>query len=479
MTSVIVRIWGTTSLSKEKPSKQLFGLSPKDRDKLVADVLKKRQRRAENGGDGDGAEGKAGVRRFQREVPEKFYRFSKFPGYHQLHVQREVAERAGISNPFFMTHEGIAGATTRIGNREYINYSNYNYLALNGHPRINDAALAAIESYGTSTSASRIVSGERPIHRQLERAIMDLIGAEECLIFVSGHATNVSTIGQLFGPRDLILHDALSHNSIAQGALLSGAKRISFPHNDWRRVDQILEERRHDFEKVVIITEGIYSMDGDYPPMDRFVELRAKHKILLMIDEAHSMGVLGERGMGIREHFNLAATDIDIWMGTLSKSFCGCGGYIAGERALIEFLKFTAGGFVYSVAMPPPVAAAALAAIELMREEPERVARLHDCGRLFVDLAKKKGLDTGYAEGYAVVPIIVGGSVKAGQMANAMFERGINVQPIIYPAVEERAARLRFFLCADHTDEQIASTIDTVAEELEKLDRAQRDEAAE
>lgn len=465
-------------MSKEKSSRELFGLSPEDRDKLVADVLNKRRQR--NGSRDDAAAADKAVRqRFQREVPEKFYRFQKFPGYHQLHVQREVAERAGISNPFFMTHESVAGAVTRIGNREYVNYSNYNYLALNGHPRINEAAKQAIETFGTSTSASRIVSGERPFHRELERALADLIGAEECLIFVSGHATNVSTLGQLFGPKDLILHDVLAHNSIAQGALLSGAKRLSFAHNDWQKVNQILDERRHNFEKVVIVTEGIYSMDGDYPPMDRLVALRDKHKVLLMVDEAHSMGVLGANGFGIREHFDLAASDVDIWMGTLSKSFCGCGGYIAGERALIEYLKFTAGGFVYSVGMPPPVAAAALAAIQLMREEPERVTRLQKCGRLFVELARAKGLDTGYAEGYAVVPIIVGGSVKAGQMANALFDRGINVQPIVYPAVEERVARLRFFLCADHTEEQIHSTIDAVAEELDKLEQAQRDEAAE
>ena len=465
-------------MSKEKSSRELFGLSPENRDKLVADVLNKRRQRS-GSKDVDTATGKAARQRFQREVPEKYYRFQKFPSYHQLHVQREVAERAGISNPFFMTHEAVAGATTRIGNREYVNYSNYNYLALNGHPRINEAAKQAIEDFGTSTSASGIVSGERPIHRELERALADLIGTEECLIFVSGHATNVSTLGQLFGPKDLILHDALSHNSIAQGALLSGAKRLSFPHNDWQKVDQILDERRYDFEKVVIVTEGIYSMDGDYPPMDRLIVLRDKHKVLLIVDEAHSMGVLGANGFGIREHFDLAASDVDIWMGTLSKSFCGCGGYIAGERALIEYLKFTAGGFVYSVAMPPPVAAAALAAIELMREEPERVTRLHERGRLFVELARAKGLDTGYAEGYAVVPIIVGGSVKAGQMANALFDRGINVQPIVYPAVEERAARLRFFLCADHTDAQIRSTIAAVAEELDKLEQAQRDAAAE
>lgn len=457
-----------------KPGKSLFGLAPGEKEKLVKDVLAKRQKRGKtNKVDADVA-----ASRLARRVPEKHYNFAKLPGYHQLLVQRELCERVGLSNPFFIPHDGIAHDTSSIAGREMINFSTYNYLNLCGDPRVNAAAKDAVEVYGTSASASRVVSGERPIHRQLEKAIATLIGTEDAVVLVSGHATNVTTLGHLFGPRDLILYDALSHNSITQGAILSGAKRLSFPHNDWRRADTMLSEMRHDYEKVVIVVEGVYSMDGDVAPVDRFVELREKHKVFLMVDEAHSMGVLGNTGAGIREYFNIKGSDVDIWMGTLSKTFCGCGGYIAGNTALIEYLKFTAPGFVYSVGMPPPIAAASLAAIEAMKQEPERVAQLHDRGKKFLEVARAAGLDTGYSQGYAVVPVIVGNSIRAGRLSNILFEKGINVQPIVHPAVEERAARLRFFLCASHTDEQIEYTVQTVRRELDNIIAGEADSSA-
>ena len=190
-----------------------------------------------------------------------------------------------------------------------------------------------------------------------------------------------------------------------------------------------------------------------------------------MVDEAHSLGVLGRTGAGLREHFGVDGTDVDIWMGTLSKTLASCGGYIAGEHALVEYLKYSAPGFLYSVGMPPPAAAAALAALRVMRSEPERVARLQERGRRFLELARSRGLNTGHSAGFSVVPVIVGSSIKAARLSNALFERGINVQPIIYPAVEEKAARLRFFLSCSHSDAQLRDTVDAVAEELARLGR--------
>ncbi len=392
------------------------------------------------------------------QIPDAFTRFDRHPGYEKMLVPKAASDRLGLTNPFFRMHDGVAGATTSIGGREFINFSNYSYLGLAGHPAVNQAAKAAINRYGTSASASRLVAGERPIQRKLEAALANLYEVDDCIVFVSGHATNVSTIGYLFGPKDLVIHDSLIHNSVLQGIQLSGASRRSFPHNDTAALDQILAEIRGQFERVLIVAEGLYSMDGDIADLPTLIEIKRHYKAFLMVDEAHSLGVLGRTGKGVREHYGIQGKDVDIWMGTLSKTLAGCGGYIAGERALIEHLKYAAPGFVYSVGMAPMLAAASLEALHIMLREPERVARLQARGQQFLESMRSLGVNTGFAQGYAVVPAIVGSSLKAAKLSNQFFEAGINVQPIIYPAVEEKAARLRFFLSFSHTDQHISYT---------------------
>jgi len=305
--------------------------------------------------------------------------------------------------------------------------------------------MEAIDRYGTSASASRLVAGERPIQRELEKALADLYEVDECIVFVSGHATNVSTIGYLFGPKDLVIHDSLIHNSVLEGIKLAGATRRSFPHNDLQALDNILADIRSQFERVLVVVEGLYSMDGDVPDLPALIDIKRRHKAFLMVDEAHSLGVLGETGRGVREHFGIAGKDVDIWMGTLSKTLASCGGYIAGERALVEHLKYAAPGFVYSVGIAPPLAAASLQALRIMLREPERVQRLQQRAHLLLQTMKAAGIDIGSAQGFAVIPAITGSSLKAARLSNQLFDAGINVQPIIYPAVEEKAARLRFF----------------------------------
>ena len=276
-------------------------------------------------------------------------------------------------------------------------------------------------------------------------------------------------VGHLVGPGDLILHDALAHNSILQGAILSGARRRPFPHNDFETANRILSEFRHEYRRVLIVIEGVYSMDGDYPDLPKFIDIKKKHHALLMIDEAHSIGTIGSTGRGIGEFFDVKRDDVDIWMSTLSKTFGSCGGYIAGCKELVEYLKYTAPGFVFSVGMPPMATAAALASLRLLKAEPERVHRLQDRAKLFLTLAKEKGFNTGMSKDSPVIPIILGNSVHSLQLSDALLERGINVQPILYPAVEESAARLRFFITSEHTEEQIRQTIETMAEEIEKI----------
>lgn len=406
------------------------------------------------------------------EVPPEHYRFDLYPEYLALRQNMKALQGTGLINPYFNQHERVTNDTTVIGGREMINWSSYNYLGMSGDPVVVQAAKDAVEQYGTSVSASRLVSGEKPLHRELEQAIAGFIGVEDAICFVGGHSTNETTIGHLFGPGDLILHDGLAHNSIIQGAKLSGARRRPFPHNDWKVLDQLLGELRHEYRRVLVVIEGVYSMDGDYPDLPQFVDVKKRHKCFLMVDEAHSAGTMGLHGRGIAELFDLHPSQVDIWMGTLSKSYGSCGGYIAGSRPLVEYLKYTCPGFVYSVGMPPSNAAAALASIRLLEDEPERVARLHANAKLFLELARKKGVNTGMSKDSPVIPVILGNSRHALQLSQALFTRGINVQPILYPAVEESAARLRFFVTARHTEKQIRETVEAIAEELAKIDPA-------
>jgi len=385
--------------------------------------------------------------------------FRELPGQRDMDLIREAAGALGLENPFFRPHEGVAGATTRIGNREVINFGSYNYLGLNGDARVQAAAQAAIARHGVSASASRMVSGERPVHAALEAAIAAHYGVDAALAFVSGHATNVTVLGHLMGPRDLILHDAAIHNSCAEGARLSGARRIAFAHNDWRAAERELAAARRGARRALVVIEGHYSMDGDIPDLPRFIEMARRHDAWLMVDEAHGMGVVGATGHGIHEYCGVDAREVDIWMGTFSKTLSGCGGYIAGNADLVAWLKHSAPGFLYSVGMAPALAAAALEALGILHAEPERVARLQANAALFLRLAKEAGFDTGTSAGFAIVPVIVGSSVGAARLSQALFDRGINVQPILYPAVPDSSARLRFFLSADHTPAQLHDTI--------------------
>ena len=376
-----------------------------------------------------------------------------------LRLIRQAGALLDIDSPFFRPHDGLAGAKTRIAGRDLLNFASYNYLGLNGHPAVVAAAKAAIDRYGTSVSASRIVSGERPVHRDLEAALAETYRAEDCLAFVSGHATNVTVIGHLVAAGDVVVHDGLAHNSIVQGALLSGAQRLSFPHNDLDALNRQLAGLRGRVARVLVVVEGLYSMDGDILDLPRLIDIVQRHGAYLMVDEAHSLGVLGASGSGIAEHFSVDPREVDVWMGTLSKTLSGCGGYIAASADIVEYLRCSVPGFVYSVGLSPPLAAASLAALGVMRAEPERVARLNANGQRFKAAAREAGLDTGTSIGSAIVPVIVGSSIGASRAADLLFRRGVNVQPILYPAVPERAARLRFFLSSLHTDAQIDQAV--------------------
>ncbi|MBX3749874.1 MAG: aminotransferase class I/II-fold pyridoxal phosphate-dependent enzyme [Opitutaceae bacterium] len=387
-----------------------------------------------------------------------------WPEVRDLARRKAALAAAGFAMPYFQVHDGVAAATTRIGGREFLNFASYNYLGLAGDPAVSAAAAEAVQRYGTSASASRVASGERPLHAELERALAAFLGCDDALTLVGGHATNVTVIGHLFGPEDLVIHDSLAHDCIVSGARLSGARRLAFPHNDLDALEALLRRERARARRVLIAVEGVYSMDGDLAPLDAIVALKRRHQAMLLVDEAHSLGVLGPTGRGAGEHFGTDRRAVDLWMGTMSKALASAGGYLAGEAALIDYLRYTLPGFVYSVGLPPANAAAALAALRLLEARPELPRRLQARSDLFRDLCRARGLDSGLSRDAAIVPCITGTSELALRAAQDLGGRGINVQPIFYPAVEEGKARLRFFITAAHTETQLRDAAEALAE---------------
>ncbi len=406
------------------------------------------------------------------DIPPDHYRIEQFPEVLKLRQNLDLMEHSGLGNPFFSVHEGITNNRALIHGKDVISFASYNYLCMSGDPAVMAAAKEAIDRFGTSVSASRLVSGQKTIHVELEKSIAEFLGTDDAVALAGGHATNETVIGHLFGPGDLILHDALAHNSIIQGAILSGARRRPFAHNDWQEAERLLAQLRHEYRRVLLVIEGVYSMDGDIPDLPKFIEIKNRHQALLMIDEAHSMGVLGATGRGVGEYFNVDRRDVEIWMGTLSKSFGSCGGYIAGCKELVEYLRYTTPGFVFAAGLPPPVAAAALAALRLLKEDPQRLVRLHENSALFLNLCKQRGLNTGRSKDSAIIPVIIGNSQHCLILTRTMLARGVNVMPILHPAVEESASRLRFFITSQHTSEELRYTVEVMSEELEKIDPA-------
>jgi 8-amino-7-oxononanoate synthase len=412
-----------------------------------------------------------------REAPapiaasERDMSFESLPAYQLLSSQRALANALGIRSPFYRAHDVRAGARSVIDGERVVNFASYDYLGLNGHPEITAAVAEATTEWGTSVSASRITAGERHFHRELEQALADVYETEAALAFVSGHATAVSTIAALLGPKDLILHDSLIHNCVVVGAQLCGATRRAFAHNDMAALADILASSRDRFERVLIVSEGLYSMDGDAPDLTRLISIKDQHACWLMVDDAHALGVLGAKGRGIFEMQGVDPGRVDIWLGTLSKTLVSCGGYVAGNRALIDYLKLTAPGMVYSVGLSPQSAVAALTALRLMLREPERVSRLQARGQRFLAAAREAGLDVGTSWGYAVIPVILGDSLRTITLADRLLSRGYNAFPIIPPGVPERSARLRFFISSEHSEAEIDGAVAAIVEELESLGR--------
>lgn len=395
-----------------------------------------------------------------QKVSKRVRTFEESREWQAMHLRFKQAALSG--NPYFIAHDSPLRDTSILNGREVINYGSYNYLCLSGHPRTTSAAQEAAALYGASASGSRLLAGEKTLHRQLEQALAAFKHTEDALVLVGGHSTNVTFVGNFCNEHDLILYDALCHNSITQGCELSKAATKGFPHNDFAALESILQVNRDHYEKVLIIIEGVYSMDGDIAPVPAFVRIKQEYDCFLMVDEAHSTCVIGETGRGVDEYFGLAPDAIDIKMGTLSKGFGTCGGYLAGKHTLIEYLRYNVPGFVFSVGLSPILAAATLEGIRLLQEDRSPVSALHKNIRAFISEAHAYGFDTCLAGESAIVPILIGSDDDAFLLSGLLLEENVFVPPAVYPAVPKGQARLRFCLTSAHKQAQAAYALATM-----------------
>lgn len=366
----------------------------------------------------------------------------------------------GLGNPYFVCHDSIIRDKSLVDGNEVLNFGSYNYIGMSGHPETVKAAQEAAERYGTSASGSRLLAGEKHLYQELEKEIAKWKHTEDAIVLVGGHSTNVTFVGNFCNENDLILYDSLSHNSIIQGCQLSKSKYKAFPHNDYKALEGILRNTRNMYEKVLLVVEGAYSMDGDIAPIPEFVRLKNEYGLFLMVDEAHSACVLGEHGGGVDEYFNLNGDDIDIKMGTLSKGLGTCGGYLAGKRSLIEYLRYNVPGFVFSVGINPPSAAATLQAIRILSRDNSMVKRLHENIKIFMEEAHKRNLNTCLAGETAIIPILIGQDQDAFVLSSLLLQNGVSVPPAVFPAVQKGQARLRFCVTSEHKKEQIVKALD-------------------
>ena len=346
------------------------------------------------------------------------------------------------------------------GKGKMIMLSSYSYLGLLGHPEINESAIQAIAKYGTGTHGVRLLSGTLPIHNELEEYIANFKNTEDAIVYSSGYVANVSVISTILGKGDIVLCDKLNHASIVDGCKLSGAHCFRFKHNDIDHLEHFLKKVSPKKNKMIIV-DAVFSMDGDIAPIPEIVELSKKYGALLMVDEAHSLGVLGENGKGIDEYFDLEPDSIDLKMGTLSKAIPANGGYVASNSTIVDMLKHNSRGFIYSAALSPPMAAAALTALKIISQENERIQKLKNNMTYFRNKLKEKGFNTLNTQS-PIVPVVCGDNNRAWLLAKLCQDKGIFVQGIPSPVVPENTSRLRAIVTSAHTTEEINYCIDVI-----------------
>ncbi len=367
---------------------------------------------------------------------------------HLKEALAELREQGLLQHP--RTLEGATGARSRFDGRDVINLASNNYLGLANHPRVNAAASKAALEFGAGSGAVRTIAGTMSLHRELERRFADFKHADDSLMFQSGFTANAGTVAAILSKEDVIVSDALNHASIIDGARLSRAEIKVFPHKDVDAADALLAETARPGRHQLLITDGVFSMDGDIAPLPGLVEIAEKHGAIMMLDDAHASGVLGSGGAGTVDHFGLHGR-VDIQVGTLSKAIGVLGGFIAGPPHLIEWLQNRGRPFLFSTSAPPAVVAACIAALDVIGDEPDRLQRLWSNTGLFKEELHSLGFDTGDSE-TPITPVITGDEEKTQTFARRLFEEGVFCPAIVFPTVGRGRARVRAIVTADHTE---------------------------
>jgi 8-amino-7-oxononanoate synthase len=359
--------------------------------------------------------------------------------------------------PYFIPLTENEGTEAVFRGHRLIMCGSNNYLGLTTHPKVRQAALDAIQRYGTSCTGSRFLNGTIELHEQLERELAEWVGKEAALVFSTGMQTNLGTISALVSRDDLVFLDKQDHASIVDGAKLSWGKTVRFRHNDMADLERVLRLAAGEAGKLVVV-DGLYSMEGDIAPLPEIIPLCKKYNARLMVDDAHATGVLGG-GRGTAAHFNLTS-DVDLIMSTFSKSFASLGGFIAGDEAIAHYIKHHARAMIFSASMPPANVAAALAALHVMQAEPERIQRVNDIAATMRKEYRRLGFDIGKSVS-PIIPILIGDDRRTLTIWKALFDAGVFVNPVIAPAVPEGRQLLRTSYMATHTDEQMSRVLET------------------
>jgi glycine C-acetyltransferase len=345
--------------------------------------------------------------------------------------------------------DSVQGPRVEVHGHKFLMLSSYDYLALAGHPYVQQETIAAVQRHGSGTGGVRLLTGTADIHRQLERDLANFKGTEAALVFSSGYMAALGTVGALFGPRDRALLDERAHRSIVDACVLARVPFRRFRHNDPQDLENELH-RASGRGRTLVVIEGVYSMDGDVAPLPAIADVARAHGAYIMVDEAHSFGIMGASGRGIDEHFGLTADRVDIWLGSLSKAIPSCGGFVAARQELIIYLQHGAAPFMFSAAQAPPCAGAARAAIEVLQREPWRVSSAHENAAYLREGLAKIGFDVGESES-CIIPVILGSNEAAFETARALLDRGVLASAVIPPAVPRVSARLRLCATAAHT----------------------------
>jgi glycine C-acetyltransferase len=360
--------------------------------------------------------------------------------------------------PFQAPLSTRSGPVVEMDGHRMLMLSSYDYLGLIGHPRVDEAAIAAVRKYGTGTGGARLLTGTLELHRELEEAVARFKGTEAAITFTSGYAANLAVISALFGPADRVIADALSHRSLMDACRLAGVPVQTFAHNDPASLRQQLEKETG-ANRTLIISDGVFSMDGDIGCLPDLIALKKEFDCFLLMDESHASGVLGKHGRGTDEHFGVSTDDVDIWTGSLAKAIPSNGGFVAVSQRLAIYLQHASAPFIFSGAMGAPVAAAACEALKILSEQPERVGCLHSNAVFLREGLQSLGYDTGLSE-TAVIPVMLHDDAKTALFARKLRDYGILVSPVLFPAVAQGSARLRVCVTAAHTREHLEFALD-------------------